>query len=433
MSVITQCFIRLWLICGLLFFGTAVFAASHCEPDGVQASGAIYRICLPDPADYNNRLIIWAHGFQNANEPVGIPEDQLQARGHSIQGFVNGLGFGFATTSFSKTGLAVRQGMDDILDLVRIYSAAQGAPEKIYLIGASEGGLITALLIEQHPSIFAGGLAACAPLGDFVFQVNYIGDARATFDYFFPGLIPDQNGPFHPSPDLIAGWDNLYSTQIRPFLLAPENRRQLKLWGRVARLPYDPANALSTREETAKDVLHYAVINLNDAAATLGGFPFGNLQRRYFGSDNDSDLNSRVPRIGADPAAIAEMQTHYTTSGRLEVPLITLHSTRDSLVPYQHEKLYIRKTKDSGDFRRRHVNVKTSGYGHCQFSEGEVLFAVALLGTYTGEASIVDNITSNTLEPPLRREFRKLGRLNNLRIRLTEGRLRIRLPGGIQF
>ena len=64
------------------------------------------------------------------------------------------------------------------------------APSKVYLVGASEGGIITALSVEQSPSVFSAGLAACGPLGNFPYQINYFGDARATFEYFFPGLIP---------------------------------------------------------------------------------------------------------------------------------------------------------------------------------------------------------------------------------------------------
>lgn len=411
-----------------LSLGTAASAASQCEPDRTQASGAVYRICLPDPEHYNHRLIIWAHGFQDATDPVGIPEDQLRAQGRSIQDYVNDLGFGFATTSYSKTGLAIRQGMADILDLVNLYTEEQGAPDKIYLIGASEGGLITTLLIEQHPQIFAGGLAACAPIGDFSAEIEHIGDALASFEYFFPGSIPG-NDPFHPAPALMADWEQFYSTQLQPVLLAEDQRRALKLWGRVAGLPYDPANPVSSREEAARDLLRYAVRDLGEAAATLGGFPFDNRQRRYSGSDDDADLNRRVPRIGADPAAIAEMQAHYATSGQLEVPLVTLHSIRDPLVPYQQEKLYIRKTQRSEDFLRRHANVKTSGFGHCRFSDGEVLFAVALLGAYADETSLVDTVGSTLVEPALRKEFRKLARINQLRVRVTEGRLQFRLPG----
>ena len=33
-------------------------------------------------------------------------------------------------------------------------------------------------------------LALCGPVGDFAGQIDYLGDFRVLFDYFFPGVIP---------------------------------------------------------------------------------------------------------------------------------------------------------------------------------------------------------------------------------------------------
>src|SRR5262249_50271921 len=147
--------------------------------------------------------------------PVSIPEDQLCSNGFCLYNFANDLGFAFATNSYSKTGLAVRQGQADLVDLVNIFIARKGRPHKGYLVGASEGGLITALNVEQRPDVFSAGVAACGPIGHFPYQVNYFGDARATFEYFFPGLIPGD--PFHPTPGLTATWWNVFYEQaVRP-------------------------------------------------------------------------------------------------------------------------------------------------------------------------------------------------------------------------
>jgi pimeloyl-ACP methyl ester carboxylesterase len=143
----------------------------------------------PTGIEYNGKLVIWAHGFQDATDPVQIPEDQLSFGDFSIPEVITSLGYGFATNSYSKTGLAVVQGKEDILELLGIFATLHGAPDKIFLTGASEGGLITALLIESHPDLFDAGLAACGPVGDFPYQIKFFGNARATFEYFFPRLI----------------------------------------------------------------------------------------------------------------------------------------------------------------------------------------------------------------------------------------------------
>src|SRR5262245_53516580 len=88
------------LLLALPLSGPAAAAVSTCDPDGAQASGAIYRICMP--ATWNGDLVIYAHGYVGFNEPVAIPEDQLSLPdGTSVPELVNSLGFAFATTSYS--------------------------------------------------------------------------------------------------------------------------------------------------------------------------------------------------------------------------------------------------------------------------------------------------------------------------------------------
>jgi pimeloyl-ACP methyl ester carboxylesterase len=366
----------------LLLFLAAPANAATCDPDGVQRSGSIYRICMPAAADYNGMLVIWAHGFQDAGTPVQIPEGQLCAGGFCIEDLVTGLGFAFATNSYSKTGLAVLQGEADILDLARIFAAEKGDPRQVYLVGASEGGLITALAVERHPDVFSAGLAACGPVGDFPFQINYFGDARATFEYFFPGVIP--GNPFNPDKALVDVWADYYDQIVKPFVLDPVNRHQLDQWVAVARLPFDAGNYLATVEQSVRDVLRYSMVNLADATATLGGFPFDNRTRWYTGSDNDFVLNVLVARIASDAPAVIAMRTAYRTTGVLQRPLITLHTLRDQQVPYVHEDLYNLKTLRSGSFLTRHVNVPIDRYGHCNFTKDEALFSFAVMLLYAG-------------------------------------------------
>ena len=366
-----------------------VLAVSACEPDGVQTSGSIYRICMPAPASYNGDLVIWAHGFQDAGTPVQIPEDQLMIGGVSIIDIINQLGFAFATNSYSKTGLAVRQGMADILDLVDIFISQQGVPERIYIVGASEGGIITTLLTEQYPQVFTGGMAVCGPIGSFPYQINYFGDARATFEIFFPGVIPGDT--FNPSQELVENWAEYYEQVVKPEVFAPANRQLLDQWAKVARLPFEQSDYLNTLEISVKDVLRYSVVNLKDAAATLGGFPYENRKRIYKGSNNDLILNLKVQRVAADGAALQEMSAHYQTSGLLDIPLVTMHTLKDQQVPYLHQFIYSLKTLAAGNLISKHVPLTSSNFGHCNFDLDEVLTGFFVMLSYTGGAGVILN------------------------------------------
>ena len=381
----------------LLLVSLAASAQSICDPEGVQASGSRYRICMPPAGAYNGSLIVWAHGFQDAGTPVQIPEDQLCFAGLCLNELANGLGFGFATNSYSKTGLAIVEGRNDILDLVNLYKAQKGNPSKVYLVGASEGGVITALALEQNSNVFSSGVAACGPIGDFPMQINYFGDARATFEYFFPGVIPGP--PFDPQPLLVQVWSQYYDVNVKPLVMHPANRARLDDWVRVAKLPYDPADYLGTVETSVRDVLRYSVVNLKDAAQVLGGMPFDNMSRFYTGSSNDLLLNISVPRVAAAAAALAAMNGNgYRTTGQLHRPLITMHTTLDQQVPYLHQILYSLKTIGTGDFISRHFPLEVQRYEHCNFQTDEVILAFILMLFFDDVVEEVSGLAA-TLEP----------------------------------
>jgi len=361
---------------------------SECTADRPhQNSPAIYRICRP-PSWWgdNGDLVIWAHGYVDVRQPVAIPEDQLcMDNGLCIPDLLNFLGYNFATTSYAVNGLAVQPAIQDVIELVDLYAQEFGVPEHVLIVGASEGGLITTLSVEQHSDVFDGGLATCGPIGDFRKQVNYFGDFRVVFDYFFPGLIP--GSPVQIPPDLLPNWESYYESNVAPVVFAPQNRSALKQLLRVTKAPYEGGDP-STIETTVEDVLWYSTLATNNAAEVLTGQPFGNVDRWYRGSLDDAALNTGVARFAADLAALQEIEAHYQTSGVLSVPLVTLHTTLDQQVPYWHENLYLKKTIASGAWPLLHVNYPpTVGYGHCAFGTADVLGAFGLLATMSGAGS----------------------------------------------
>jgi pimeloyl-ACP methyl ester carboxylesterase len=194
--------------------------------DGVQASGARYRICMPDPGQFwNGELVLYAHGYVSYGAPITIPEDQLVVGGVSIPDIITALGYGFATTSYSTNGLAIREGIADLVDLVDVFKTQETTPTRVYLAGASEGGIVTALAVESYPDVFDGGLAACGPVGGMAEQVRYFGDFRVVFDYFFPGLMPGD--PVSIPQWLIDGWIPYYTEHISPVINSPSSAYSL--------------------------------------------------------------------------------------------------------------------------------------------------------------------------------------------------------------
>jgi uncharacterized repeat protein (TIGR01451 family) len=374
----------------LVFLALALAGLSACSPpatddpplhttqtysacrDGDQVSGAKYRICMPyswSPGE-DLDLVVYANGYVAYNVPVTIPENQLQVGDTSLPDIFNLLGYAFATTSYSTNGLAVREGIADLIDLVDVFTTTEGVtPTHVYLGGASEGGLITTLAIEQHPDVFDGGLAACGPVGGMRNQIDYYGDFRIVFDYFFPGLLPGE--PVTVPQSLIDDWDHHYATVISPTITDPANVYSLTQLLTVTGAAYEPGNP-ATMITTTKGLLWYAVFATNDAKAKLGGQPFDNWDREYTGSDDDLLLNQQVWRVRADQSALDEIEAHYKLTGWLTVPLITLHTTLDEIVPYWHVPIY-QAMVEANNRTPWYDHISASRYGHCNFEPIELL------------------------------------------------------------
>jgi pimeloyl-ACP methyl ester carboxylesterase len=341
---------------------------------GLQPSGAVYLICMPPEGQWNGDLVVYAHGYVAPNEPVGIPENQLfLPDGTPIPELINNLGYAFAATSYRANGLVIVDGIDDLVELVGLFGANVAQPGRVYLTGVSEGGLTTALATEQHPDVFDGGLATCGPVGDFQRQINYFGDARVLFDYFFPGVIP--GSPVDIPQEVMDNWDNLYAPAVVAALAAdPGATEQLLNTANVPINQQDPAVNI----EALVGVLWYNVFATNNARQVLGGQPFDNARRIYLGSNNDRRLNRLVARFTADPAAAAQIAAYYQTSGDLTVPTNTLHTVKDPTVPYWHETLFNLKVLAHHDLSL-HVNFPALAYGHCNFTPRQVLVAFGVL------------------------------------------------------
>lgn len=345
--------------------------SSTCT-DGVQRSGALYRICLP--SSWNGELVVYAHGYVAPQLPLSIPDDQVG--GTSISQSVNQRGYAFATTSYSKNGLAIKEGLADVVDLVKIFINANARPRFIYILGSSLGGTVAALAAEKFPQLFNGALTIAGPVGDFRSQINYFGDFRIVFDYFFPGLIPGD--PFNIPAEVIANFNTVYVPRILAAITAdPLATNQLLS---VTKAPIDAADPTSI-PTTVLGLLFFNVLGSNDSTAELGGRAFDNSRRVYSGSNDDRTLNRRIQRFSADQQALNELRSFYETSGSVPVPVVTLHTTADPIVLISQSRTYLIKAFFSGGIES-FLNVtplKVVRYGHVNVTAQEVLEAFSLL------------------------------------------------------
>jgi LysM repeat protein len=337
---------------------------------GTLPHGALYLICIPTTA-WNGDMVVYAHGYTPVSAPLSFQNLALPD-GSYLPDLVLGQGYAFATTSYRQNGLAMLEGTDDIRELVTTFPQVSGkTAAHTYLAGVSEGGLISTLLIEQSPNLFSGGLAACGPIGSFREQINYLGDFRVLFDYFFPGVLPPS--PIGVPEEVMANWESAYVPAIEQALVAnPSATAQLmNTFIQSSGAPIHLRDR-STWGPTTLNLLSYSVFATNDARQKLGGNPFDNNNRVYSGSANDSLLNQKVARFGADSAALEQLGA-YETSGQVTLPLVTIHTTGDDIVPFWQEQRYLAKQQPSG--KGSVTAVPIDRYGHCNFGATEVLGA----------------------------------------------------------
>jgi pimeloyl-ACP methyl ester carboxylesterase len=332
------------------------------------------------PPAWNGGLIVFAHGYVSPY-PARAPEvpfgQYFLPDGTPMSALAGSLGYAFATTSYRTNGLAIQDGVADLVQLVDFFAASTGAAPRTYLLGASEGGLITAKAIEERPDKFEGGVAACGPIGDFRAQINYFADFRVVFDYFFPKGL--KGGAINIPQKVMADWSTQQLQGPIEAAIASQPAATGQLFN-VTHAAADPTTP-ATFVETTIRVLNYSVMATNDARDKLGGNPFDNSTRWYAGSLDDAALNGGVQRFEAKQVALDNIDRYYQTTGHLTKRLVTLHNELDPEVPYWHEGMYATKVAAASLPPGLFIPIKSSvPYGHCNFTLPEVMTALGLIG-----------------------------------------------------
>ena len=354
----------------LLAVLTAAQSPSLTTISGEFGPGAVYEIAMP-AATWNSELVVFAQGIGNPNDPIGLPTPG------PLRETLTSQGFAVVYTSRSVNGYgAVKDGMQRTHQLRGIFAETIGQPTRTYLIGRSLGGLISVMLAERFPEQYDGVLSGCGLLGGGAMELTYVGDARVLFDYFFPGVVPGAPFDIPPGVDFSPGSPTYIAVRDALVQGLSSFEQPTLQFAAAANLQAATASEIVTAGLTT---VGFTVIHGNDLMdLTNGHMPYDNHETWYSGSRHDDALNAGVARFISDPSAVNYMEHYYTPSGELHIPVLTLHKTRDPLVPIFHEDSYADKVLGAGAsdyFLRRTVN----GFGHCGFPADEGLAFSALV------------------------------------------------------
>jgi pimeloyl-ACP methyl ester carboxylesterase len=352
--------------------------------DGSLQHGALYRICFP--STWNGNLVLYAHGYVAPDRALALPDDEIGGQPASV--LATNLGYAFATTSYRANGLVAADAVEDLVELTdTIEHHYKPDPARTAIIGFSEGGLVAALAVERHPERFEGALAGCGPIGNFRGQLDYLADFRVLFDYLFPGVLP--GSAIDVPQSLRDQWSSVYTPAVLLSLAAnPAAARELIA---ITKAPV-AADDIQSIAATTIGLLWYNVFGTANARERLGGQPFDNTARVYSGSSDDEALNAGVVRFTADPDALTELQA-FETTGSLQRPMVTLHTSRDPIVPASQSSDYGSKVNAAGAGSLL-MQSTVDRYGHCSFEAPEVLAAFTKLWQKIANSSVVSTASA---------------------------------------
>lgn len=341
---------------------------------GQTGPGALYAFFVP--ANWNGDVIYYAHGIVDAAVPVSLPTGDGFPE---VRDALGALGYAVAYSSFSENGWAVKDGAASTHQLRGLFTATVRKPNRSFLMGTSMGGLVVQDLAEQHGREYDGTLAMCAPLGGATEEVNYIANVRVLFDALYPGVLP---GDVLHVP---AGLD--VNTQVFGPAIGAVSANPTGL-GIIARIRQTPL-AGDNGTELVTSLLYalaYDARGIDDfLGRTHGHSMFDNSSTLYVaaytGLLDDATLglvNGAAGRFTATPDAMNYLDRYYVPTGALVVPTITLHTTRDPLVPFFHEGEFAQSVAGQGSASRL-LQRSVDRYGHCAFTTAEIVNAFQAL------------------------------------------------------
>ncbi|HUN32068.1 MAG TPA: prolyl oligopeptidase family serine peptidase [Trebonia sp.] len=375
---------------------SAVSTVTGSLPDG-----ATYELQCP-AGTWNGTLFLFSHGYvvPGAANPATDASDPVTA------GWLLAHGYALAGSSYATTGWSVQQAIPDQAATVAAFDRQYRSPRHTVAWGESLGGMITAGLIQAYPRLFSAALPACGVLSGGVATWNTALDAAFAFQQL---IAPDVQvtGITSPTANLTAAETALAAAQQ-----TPQGRARMALVSAMSDTPGwftpgapEPAATDYTAQEAnqfqwASQVTFPFVFDFRaELEARAGGNPSwttgvnfaaqlaSSTDRREVealykaaGLSLGSDLRTlnAAPRIAANPASVRYLASNVAYTGRISVPVLTLHTTGDGLVVPENEQAYRQAVDQAGDGSLlRQIFVDRAG--HCAFTPAELITTIQVL------------------------------------------------------
>jgi alpha-beta hydrolase superfamily lysophospholipase len=348
---------------------------------GRDAAGAFYWIAVP--ADWNQVLVVHAHGGPDLGRPTAARgQEDLQRWSVLVRA-----GYALAGSTYRRGGYGVTMAAEDTERVRAIFAQHVAQPRRTVLHGQSYGGGVAARALdlygpaEGRDSPYDGALLTSGVLGGGGDAYAFRLDLRAVYQYVcrnHPGAQEPQYPLWTGLPagaqmsreDLAARVRDCTGIGLPLPERTPEQMARLKTILDVVKIP----------ERSLVAHLSWATFLFRDLVQQrLGGRnPFGNVGAAYQGSSDDEALNAGVARYKADPEAVAALAADSRPTGRLGLPVLTLHAIHDPIAFVELEDQYRRIVARAGSADRL-VQVFTDEADHSYLSDPEYPAALSAL------------------------------------------------------
>ncbi|MFE2277031.1 hypothetical protein ACFXAE_07140 [Streptomyces sp. NPDC059454] len=344
---------------------------------GQDTNGAYCTMAVPK--DWNGSPVVHAHGGPDfSHDESGTTEDLdrwavMVDEGHA-----------WAGSSYRRGGYGVRMAAADTEQVRRLFVDRFGRPDRIYLHGQSWGGNVAAKVAETYGKKWGGYdgmLLTSGNIGGGARGYDHRVDLRAVCQYYCRNL-PRSTEPQYPLWQGLPADSTMTPTDVlarlRECTGIESDARE-----RTARQRRDLDDILAvTRLDEGSLDSHplYATFLFQDIVSKRldGRNPFGNRGVRYEGSRDDEALNAGVARFSADPTARRDLSYDSDLTGRVSLPVPTLHAIGDPQVFVETEWAHRATLRGAG--RDEHlVQTFTEEGEHSEPSESEYANSISAL------------------------------------------------------
>lgn len=337
---------RAFAVVFLIYLASVATFAQDAKVENGTINGAAFRIEMP--ATWNKGLVMYCHGYQT----VGSANNFENARAQALRKEFLSRGFAFAESAYSTQGWAVKEAVEDTEALRRYFVSKHGKPNETIVLGHSMGGAISIATIEKYPEVYEGALPMCGPLNVILngFQER-IFDMLATFDFLFPNVV----GSLVNLPQTAK----LDQAKVKAAVEAAPDKAAM----------FAKHYSLASAAELP-GVLAFWYEIVRELQFRAGGNPFDNRNTIYDGFDDDVALNRGIKRYAADAKAREYLRQHYSPTGKIADPVLTIHTTYDQLIPGRFVSQYDEFARVAGTqdlFVAKFVVAK----GHCNFTPAQ--------------------------------------------------------------